>query len=473
MRIFAVLSVLPLSVKALAGTIHVPADFPAIQAAIDAAAGGDTVLVAPGEYRISEPITFQGKAISVLSDAGPDATIIRMSPAPVDPARASVVVFEGGEPREAALAGFTLTGGVGARWSHVGQAGGGIHFTNASSPTISRCRIAGNSAAGGGGGVFSHDSAPTLRNCLIENNEAPEGAAVYCRHSYLSLVNCTIAGNIATGLSSGPGNAILGSDDTTIPLVNSIVWDNAPNSTAGDIASVHSLIDQDPRFADPAGGDYRLLPQSPAIDAGTADGAPTEDLSGSGRPCGTGVDLGAFESGDCARPEAVTLVIEVSPPGAGVTDPPSGSYTFRQPGTVTVKAESNPGYVFLGWAIVPEEPLVSHLSPEISLRMEEGIILTRLTAHFSGQDFLRGDANSDLGTDISDVVGVLDHLFLGLSIACLAAADATDDGTVDISDPIRMLGNLFLGAPPLPPPSTRCGQDPTGDQLPCDSSSCP
>jgi hypothetical protein len=54
----------------------------------------------------------------------------------------------------------------------------------------------------------------------------------------------------------------------------------------------------DPRFVSPAFGevgDYHLLDNSPAIDAGTADGAPSTDLEGISRPQGAGYDIGAYE----------------------------------------------------------------------------------------------------------------------------------------------------------------------------------
>jgi len=43
------------------------------------------------------------------------------------------------------------------------------------------------------------------------------------------------------------------------------------------------------------GGDFRLLATSPAVDAGTAAGAPAADLDGNPRPVGAAVDLGAYE----------------------------------------------------------------------------------------------------------------------------------------------------------------------------------
>lgn len=51
-----------------------------------------------------------------------------------------------------------------------------------------------------------------------------------------------------------------------------------------------------PKFADPAAGDFRLQPGSPAIDAGVKEHAPSVDAAGSARPAGRGVDLGAYEA---------------------------------------------------------------------------------------------------------------------------------------------------------------------------------
>ena len=42
-------------------------------------------------------------------------------------------------------------------------------------------------------------------------------------------------------------------------------------------------------------GDYSIPPDSPAVDAGVSEGAPETDIAGSRRPCGAGVDIGAYE----------------------------------------------------------------------------------------------------------------------------------------------------------------------------------
>ena len=146
-------------------------DYTAIQPAIDAAQHGDMVLVKPGEYVITEPITFLGKLITLKGENGPRETTIRMSDEPADPRRASVVIFENQETDRARLEGFTITGGSGTLGVRPWQ----VQL---------------------GGGVLSGAS-PRLRNCAITGNDLGldgEGAAVYSDSSELTLENCTISG---------------------------------------------------------------------------------------------------------------------------------------------------------------------------------------------------------------------------------------------------------------------------------------
>ena len=99
------LSFLPVGSAVAQTTIRVPADQPTIQGGIDAAAPGDTVLVAPGTY--VERVDFLGKAITLTSEAGPAATVIDGNAGGV------VVTFRSGEGPGAILKGFTVTNGGG------------------------------------------------------------------------------------------------------------------------------------------------------------------------------------------------------------------------------------------------------------------------------------------------------------------------------------------------------------------------
>jgi hypothetical protein len=135
------------------------------------------------------------------------------------------------------------------------------------------------------------------------------------------------------------------------------------------------------------------------------------------------------------------------------------------------------------------DPRLSPGSPCIDLGSSEGMPSTDVEGHGrpcgEGGDmgayelgdcpgpqlpFLRGDANSDGATDLSDAVSVLDHLFLGEdNVPCLEAGDSNDDGAFDVSDAVYILSFLFLGGKPIGPPVGTCGVDPTGHSLPCDS----
>jgi len=98
--------------------IHVPADYPKIQLAIDAASDGDTVLVAENTYY--ENINFKGKAIVVGSEYIKDNDTIHISKTiingsqPLNPDIGSVVTFNSGEDTTSVLCGFTITGGTGS-----------------------------------------------------------------------------------------------------------------------------------------------------------------------------------------------------------------------------------------------------------------------------------------------------------------------------------------------------------------------
>jgi len=113
--------------------IHVPGDYPTIQAGINASSDGDTVLVAENTYY--ENINFNGKAILLASefivngDTNHISNTIINGSQPVDPDFGSVVTFESGEDTTSVLCGFTITGGTGTFESSANmRMGGGVHI---------------------------------------------------------------------------------------------------------------------------------------------------------------------------------------------------------------------------------------------------------------------------------------------------------------------------------------------------------
>ena len=207
-------------------------DFGTIQAGIDAANGGDTVLVAPGEYVITEPITFRGNAITVRSEAGPDQTTIRMG-TPADTYRGSIIIFENNETKDSILEGFTLTGGRGSRVSSLTSTsltGGGILF-DASSATVRNCAIVQNTTRHGGGVFCVHPCTPTLIDCIMSANMAATssgGGAFSYLGSSLTLTNCAILDNSATEFGGG----VFCYDSSSVTMADCII---RGNSTTGAI----------------------------------------------------------------------------------------------------------------------------------------------------------------------------------------------------------------------------------------------
>lgn len=222
-------------------TIHVPADQPTIQGAINAAANGDTIQVSPGTY--TENIDFDGKAITVISAGGPLVTTIDGG------ANGPVVSFHSGELRTSVISGFTLRNGGGE--PQPTTTGGGGVYVAASAPSIINNIITGNACHG----IWSEAGA-----ALIQNNEISHtnGANDYCSfsgsgilliasgtvgHGSLSYTNNVVIGNtieqnLTANYYDGGGIFLWAVQGTVIE--NNIIRNNATTGQGGGIVAYNS-----------------------------------------------------------------------------------------------------------------------------------------------------------------------------------------------------------------------------------------
>jgi len=197
-------------------------DAPTIQAGLDLAQAGDTVLVAAGTYEEQLDMT---SGVVLISEDGPDVTIVQGR----DAYMRSLVTVEDCGP-ETVIAGFTLTGqfnrlgwGGGMRiddsYVHVtgniiednevlmdlatGGDGAGIYIMGGA-PLVSdniirsnRTRTTFDGFALGGGGLFIYSSSAIVHDNVIEGNfvsfpDSPYagqygGGGIYCTDDYWSL----------------------------------------------------------------------------------------------------------------------------------------------------------------------------------------------------------------------------------------------------------------------------------------------
>lgn len=168
--------------------INVPADQPTIQAGINVAVDGDTVLVHLGIY--VENINYNGKNIVVgsLFLTTQDTSYISQTVINGNQ-NGSVVKFASGEDSTAVLNGFTVKNGF-ATWH-----GGGINCYN-SNPSLSNVRIIENHAEWDGGGIRCHSANPSLKDITISGNSSVwNGGGLYCNRANPSLENVTISEN--------------------------------------------------------------------------------------------------------------------------------------------------------------------------------------------------------------------------------------------------------------------------------------
>jgi hypothetical protein len=230
-----------------------PADFNNIQAAVDDANGGDTIIVADGIYTGpgNRDIVIQDKpSLIVSSQNGPTNCIIDCQATINDGHRAFLLHTTG------VLDGFTIKNCIGPE------------------------------ASGGGGGIVCFIP-PVIRNCIFRDNYSPNspGGAIFYRLPFSEVINCTFFNNVSD--YSGGAVGIYGVYGQSVVLRNCISWGNStPDLSVSSCGAkcgtpqihaefsilqadwynsyitLENCVTVDPCFADPCNGDYHLKSQA-------------------------------------------------------------------------------------------------------------------------------------------------------------------------------------------------------------------
>jgi Right handed beta helix region len=210
-------------------------DVPYFEAALEQAAAGDTVLVAPGRYEIGSAVLHSGV---VLTSEG-------------DPMDAHITEYPG--------------------------AAGGISCSLIYNCEISRLwfdGFVGGSRVGGGAVNIADCQNLVVRDCVFTNNDFA-GVVIDCSFPGVSLRNNTFVNNVVA-LNAVSGGAV---------CVQNIFWDSVPNLSiaylmaGNDFLNINDLpailepsnFSQDPQFCGAA--DFHLYTTSPCAPANSFNSA--------------------------------------------------------------------------------------------------------------------------------------------------------------------------------------------------------
>lgn len=253
-------------------------DYATIQAAVNAASSGDTIICADGTYSGTgnDGIDFGGKNLKLKSESNqPKYCVISCS-------GDRGFYFHSSETNAAVVQGFTIRYG--------GETNGGGICIESSSPTIVNCVITDCNASNGGGIYVANASAePNIFNCLIEGNTAyNDGGGLRLYYSNGQVKNCTVANN------SGDYAGGISSQGTDTDIINCIIYGNLPHPLENAFYGLFSYnlvegwtgggtsFNGAPDFAWGTGGDFYLnQATSDALNAGN-------DLAAN--VCATGAD---------------------------------------------------------------------------------------------------------------------------------------------------------------------------------------
>lgn len=214
-------------------THRVPAEYPTIQAALDASSLGDTVLVAPGTYTessvrnfggfLARSCAFMADGVILQSEGGPGVTTIDLLG--VSGVPTAVVRCWGLPSSNTKITGFTITGApLQYRGAYVFNSGE-VTFENC----VFRDMDAGSSTGAGIGAVGNL----TVIGCTFHDCFADDGAAIAHTGGHLNLLDSMIrdCGSSAVQLEGLAGGA-----DESALISGCVFIDNWSDGNSGALA---------------------------------------------------------------------------------------------------------------------------------------------------------------------------------------------------------------------------------------------
>lgn len=175
MKLHVVLVIAVVAATASTAELHVPQQYASIQAAIDASADGDVVVVGAGTYR--DPVNLRGRKITLRSAFGPADTVFDGSNY-----ETSILTARSGETLATRVEGFTFRRGFGTttRECNLGGRKGGAIFTLNSGVSIVDCVFEDNGAydEGYGGAIFACAADVAIAGSRFDRNVSAHGGAI-------------------------------------------------------------------------------------------------------------------------------------------------------------------------------------------------------------------------------------------------------------------------------------------------------